>query len=44
MKRYKDIILDYGVNTEYMESFAPAKYEEDDEEEPAKLFVQAHGL
>ena len=41
MKRYKDITLDYGVNTEYMESFTPLHSEMDEnEEEPAKLFAE----
>ncbi|MDD2483842.1 MAG: DNA-directed RNA polymerase subunit beta' [Eubacteriales bacterium] len=43
MKRYKDITLDYGVNTEYMESFAPLHSEleeNDDDEAPARLFVE----
>ncbi len=33
MKRYKDINLDYGVNTEYMESFNLLQEDEDIEEE-----------
>ena len=35
MKRYKNIKLDYGVNTEYMESFKPIS--EEDEEEGEEL-------
>ena len=34
MKRYKDIRLDYGVNTEYMESFNYVNEDEDVEGEP----------
>ncbi len=34
MKRYKDIRLDYGVNTEYMESFNYVHEDEDVEGEP----------
>ena len=33
MKRYKNISVDYGVNTEYMESFKPITDDDDDFEE-----------
>jgi DNA-directed RNA polymerase subunit beta' len=32
MKRYRNIGLDYGVNSEYMESFSAYDYDEEDEE------------
>jgi DNA-directed RNA polymerase subunit beta' len=35
MKRYKNISVDYGVNTEYMESFTGYAYPEEEEDEVA---------
>jgi DNA-directed RNA polymerase subunit beta' len=41
MKRYKNIGVDYGINTEYMESFANYAYDEDEEENEAAIMELA---
>jgi hypothetical protein len=33
MKRYRNIGIDYGVNSEYMESFSAYKYEDDEDDD-----------
>ena len=40
MRRYKNIDVDYGVNTELMESYTAQYYEEDDEE----MYVELGGM
>jgi len=39
MKRYKDISVDYGVNTEYMESFRPLGEDIFEEESEEDMFM-----